>query len=103
MRSGQTAAGFRHYTIIGFYLYDVSTSNSSLLLPATSLPYGRGLTKQDLTVATVERVKSAVRPHEGLKKTRGANEEYLFSNIRMVDVSVTNLFTRQTFTLPTGR
>ncbi len=32
------------------------------------------------------------------KKTRGANEEYLFSNIRMVDVSVTNLFTRQTFT-----
>ena len=34
------------------------------------------------------------------EKTRAGGTEYLFSNIRLVDVSVTNLFTRETYTFP---
>ena len=59
---------------------------------------GGGLTEQPLTVETVERGKVKFNLVKEWEKTRAANQEYLFSNIRLVDISVTNLFTRETVT-----
>ncbi len=99
LRSDKLQLASGTYTIIGFYLYD--GVDEQLLASSAGNEFtvvGGGLTKQDLTVATVERGRVQFDLVKDWKKTRGANEEYLFSNIRMVDVSVTNLFTRQTFT-----
>ena len=99
LRSDKLQLASGTYTIIGFYLYD--GVDEQLLASSAGNEFtvvGRRPYKQDLTVATVERGRVQFDLVKDWKKTRGANEEYLFSNIRMVDVSVTNLFTRQTFT-----
>lgn len=61
---------------------------------------GGGLKVQDLMVETVERGKVKFNLVKEWEKTRAGNTEYLFSNIRLIDISVTNLFTRETFTFP---
>ena len=89
------------YTIIGFYLYDAV--DEELLASSaceTFTVVGGGMTVQDLTVQTVERGKVKFNLVKEWEKTRAANQEYLFSNIRLVDISVTNLFTRETVTFP---
>ena len=89
------------YTIIGFYLYDAV--DEELLASSAGETFtvvGGGMTVQDLTVQTVERGKVKFNLVKEWKKTRAANQEYLFSNIRLVDISVTNLFTRETVTFP---
>ena len=98
LRSDKLQLASGAYTLIGFYLYD-NVDEELLASSATNefVVVGGGLNKQDLTVSTVERGKVQFDLVKEWKKTRGANEEYLFSNIRMVDVSVTNLFTRETF------
>ena len=89
------------YTIIGFYLYDAV--DEELLASSAGETFtvvGGGMTVQDLTVQTVERGKVKFNLVKEWEKTRAANQEYLFSNIRLVDISVTNLFTRETVTFP---
>ena len=89
------------YTIIGFYLYDAV--DEELLASSAGETFtvvGGGMTVQDLTVKTVERGKVKFNLVKEWEKTRAANQEYLFSNIRLVDISVTNLFTRETVTFP---
>ena len=89
------------YTIIGFYLYDAV--DEELLASSAGETFtvvGGGMTVQDLTVQTVERGKVKFNLVKEWEKTRAANQEYLFSNIRLVDISVTNLFTRETVTIP---
>ena len=89
------------YTIIGFYLYDAV--DEELLASSAGETFtvvGGGMTVQDLTVQTVERGKVKFNLVKEWEKTRTANQEYLFSNIRLVDISVTNLFTRETVTFP---
>lgn len=89
------------YTIIGFYLYDAV--DEELLASSAGENFtvvGGGMTVQDLTVQTVERGKVKFNLVKEWEKTRAANQEYLFSNIRLVDISVTNLFTRETVTFP---
>ena len=89
------------YTIIGFYLYDAV--DEELLASSAGETFtvvGGGMTVQDLTVQTVERGKVKFNLVKEWEKTRVANQEYLFSNIRLVDISVTNLFTRETVTFP---
>ena len=89
------------YTIIGFYLYDAV--DEELLASSAGETFtvvGGGMTIQDLTVQTVERGKVKFNLVKEWEKTRAANQEYLFSNIRLVDISVTNLFTRETVTFP---
>ena len=88
-------------TIIGFYLYDAV--DEELLASSAGETFtvvGGGMTVQDLTVQTVERGKVKFNLVKEWEKTRAANQEYLFSNIRLVDISVTNLFTRETVTFP---
>ena len=89
------------YTIIGFYLYDAV--DEELLASSAGETFtvvGGGMTVQNLTVQTVERGKVKFNLVKEWEKTRAANQEYLFSNIRLVDISVTNLFTRETVTFP---
>ena len=89
------------YTIIGFYLYDAV--DEELLASSAGETFtvvGGGMTVQDLTVQTVARGKVKFNLVKEWEKTRAANQEYLFSNIRLVDISVTNLFTRETVTFP---
>ena len=89
------------YTIIGFYLYDAV--DEELLASSAGETFtvvGGGMTVQDLTVQNVERGKVKFNLVKEWEKTRAANQEYLFSNIRLVDISVTNLFTRETVTFP---
>ena len=89
------------YTIIGFYLYDAV--DEELLASSAGETFtvvGGGMTVQDLTVQTVERGKVKFNLVKEWEKTRAANQEYLFSNIRLVDICVTNLFTRETVTFP---
>ena len=89
------------YTIIGFYLYDAV--DEELLASSAGETFtvvGGGMTVQDLTVQTVERGKVKFNLVKEWEKTRAANQEYLFSNISLVDISVTNLFTRETVTFP---
>jgi Leucine-rich repeat (LRR) protein len=89
------------YTIIGFYLYDAV--DEELLASSAGETFtvvGGGMTVQDLTVQTVERGKVKFNLVKEWEKTRAANQEYLFCNIRLVDISVTNLFTRETVTFP---
>lgn len=89
------------YTIIGFYLYDgvdeellASSAGETFTVP------GGGLTVQDLMVETVERGKVQFDLVKQWAETRASKDpEYLFSNIRLIDVSVTNLFTHETHTI----
>ena len=95
----QLAAGT--YTVIGFYLYDAV---DEMLLASsageTFMVTGGGLKVQDLSVATVERGKVKFNLVKEWEKTRAGGAEYLFFNISLVDISVTNLFTRETVTFP---
>ena len=87
------------YTIIGFYLYDgVDEELLASSAGETFTVQGGGLTVQDLMVETVERGKVQFDLVKQWAETRAGSGEYLFSSIRMIDVSVTNLFTRETFT-----
>ena len=87
------------YTIIGFYLYDgVDEELLASSAGETFTVQGSGLTVQDLMVETVERGKVQFDLVKQWAETRAGSGEYLFSSIRMIDVSVTNLFTRETFT-----
>ena len=99
LRSDKLQLASGTYTIIGFYLYDAV--DEELLASSAGETFtvvGGGMTVQDLTVQTVERGKVKFNLVKEWEKTRAANQEYLFSNIRLVDISVTNLFTRETVT-----
>ena len=99
LRSEKLKLASGTYTIIGFYLYDAV--DEELLASSAGETFtvvGGGMTVQDLTVQTVERGKVKFNLVKEWEKTRAANQEYLFSNIRLVDISVTNLFTRETVT-----
>ena len=99
LRSEKLQLASGTYTIIGFYLYDAV--DEELLASSAGETFtvvGGGMTVQDLTVQTVERGKVKFNLVKEWEKTRAANQEYLFSNIRLVDISVTNLFTRETVT-----
>ena len=101
LRSEKLQLASGTYTIIGFYLYDAV--DEELLASSAGETFtvvGGGMTVQDLTVQTVERGKVKFNLVKEWEKTRAANQEYLFSNIRLVDISVTNLFTRETVTFP---
>ena len=101
LRSDKLQLASGTYTIIGFYLYDAV--DEELLASSAGETFtvvGGGMTVQDLTVQTVERGKVKFNLVKEWEKTRAANQEYLFSNIRLVDISVTNLFTRETVTFP---
>ena len=101
LRSEKLQLASGTYTLIGFYLYDAV--DEELLASSAGETFtviGGGLTEQALTVATVERGKVKFNLVKEWEKTRAANQEYLFSNIRLVDISVTNLFTRETVTFP---
>ena len=89
------------YTIIGFYLYDgVDEELLASSAGETFTVQGGGLTVQDLMVETVERGKVQFDLVKQWAETRASkNPEYLFSNIRLIDVSVTNLFTHETRTI----
>ena len=89
------------YTIIGFYLYDgVDEELLASSAGETFTVQGGGLTVQDLMVETVERGKVQFDLVKQWAETRAnKNPEYLFSNIRLIDVSVTNLFTHETHTI----
>lgn len=99
LRSDKLQLASGTYTVIGFYLYDAV--DEELLASSAGETFtviGGGLTEQPLTVETVERGKVKFNLVKEWGKTRAANQEYLFSNIRLVDISVTNLFTRETVT-----
>ena len=89
------------YTIIGFYLYDgVDEELLASSAGETFTVRGGGLTVQDLMVETVERGKVQFDLVKQWAETRASKDpEYLFSNIRLIDVSVTNLFTHETRTI----
>ena len=89
------------YTIIGFYLYDgVDEELLASSAGETFIVQGGGLTVQDLMVETVERGKVQFDLVKQWAETRASKApEYLFSNIRLIDVSVTNLFTHETHTI----
>lgn len=101
LRSDKLQLASGTYTVIGFYLYDAV--DEELLASSAGETFtvvGGGLAVQDLTVETVERGKVKFNLVKEWEKTRSGNQEYLFSNIRLVDISVTNLFTRETVTFP---
>ena len=89
------------YTIIGFYLYDgVDEELIASSAGETFTVQGGGLIVQDLMVETVERGKVQFDLVKQWAETRASKDpEYLFSNIRLIDVSVTNLFTHETHTI----
>lgn len=89
------------YTIIGFYLYNgVDEELIASSAGETFIVQGGGLTVQDLMVETVERGKVQFDLVKQWAETRASKApEYLFSNIRLIDVSVTNLFTHETHTI----
>ena len=89
------------YTIIGFYLYDgVDEELLASSAGETFTVQGGGLTVQDLMVETVERGKVQFDLVKQWAETRASKDpEYLFSNILLIDVSVTNLFTHETHTI----
>ena len=95
----QLASGI--YTIIGFYLYDgVDEELLASSAGETFTVQGGGLTVQNLMVETVERGKVQFDLVKQWAETRASKDpEYLFSNIRLIDVSVTNLFTHETHTI----
>ena len=101
LRSDKLQLASGTYTIIGFYLYDAV--DEELLASSAGETFtvvGGGLAVQDLTVETVERGKVKFNLVKEWQKTRATGDEYLFSSIRLVDISVTNLFTRETVTFP---
>ena len=101
LRSEKLQLASGTYTVIGFYLYDAV--DEELLASSAGETFtvvGGGLEVQNLMVETVERGKVKFNLVKEWEKTRAGGTEYLFSNIRLVDVSVTNLFTRETFTFP---
>ena len=89
------------YTIIGFFLYDgVDEELLASSAGETFTVQGGGLTVQNLMVETVERGKVQFDLVKQWAETRASKDpEYLFSNIRLIDVSVTNLFTHETHTI----
>lgn len=101
LRSEKLQLASGTYTVIGFYLYDAV--DEELLASSAGETFtvvGGGLEVQNLIVETVERGKVKFNLVKEWEKTRAGGTEYLFSNIRLVDVSVTNLFTRETYTFP---
>ena len=101
LRSEKLQLASGTYTVIGFYLYDAV--DEELLASSAGETFtvvGGGLEVQNLMVETVERGKVKFNLVKEWEKTRAGNTEYLFSNIRLIDISVTNLFTRETFTFP---
>ena len=89
------------YTVIGFYLYDAV--DEELLASSADNTFnviGGGMAVEELTVSAVERGKVKFNLVKEWQKSRAGEGEYLFSNIRLIDVNVTNLFTRETFTFP---
>ena len=101
LRSEKLQLASGTYTVIGFYLYDAV--DEELLASSAGETFtvvGGGLKVQDLQVETVERGKVRFNLIKEWQKTRATGDEYLFSSIRLVDISVTNLFTRETITFP---
>ncbi len=101
LRSEKLKLAAGKYTIVGFYLYDAV--DEELLASSSGEQFtvvGGGMAVQRLTVATVSRGSVKFRLTKHWDNTRSGSGEYLFSNIRLVDVSVTNLFTRDTITFP---
>lgn len=101
LRSDKLQLASGTYTLIGFYLYDdVDEELLASSAGETFTVVGGGLEVQDLTVETVERGKVKFNLVKEWQQTRATSGEYLFSSIRLVDISVTNLFTRETVTFP---
>lgn len=101
LRSDKLQLASGTYTVIGFYLYDAV--DEELLASSAGETFtvvGGGFEVQNLQVETVERGKVKFNLVKEWQKTRATNSEYLFSSIRLVDISVTNLFTRETVTFP---
>ena len=101
LRSEKLQLASGTYTVIGFYLYDAV--DEELLASSAGETFtvvGGGVKVQDLQVETVERGKVKFSLVKEWQKTRATGDEYLFSSIRLVDISVTNLFTRETVTFP---
>ena len=101
LRSEKLQLASGTYTVIGFYLYDAV--DEELLASSAGETFtvvGGGLEVQNLMVETVERGKVKFNLVKEWEKTRAGGAEYLFSNIRLIDISVTNLFTRENFTFP---
>ncbi len=101
LRSDKLQLASGTYTVIGFYLYD--NVDEELLASSAGETFtvvGGGMAVQDLTVETVERGQVKFNLVKEWQNTRAGEAEYLFSNIRLVDISVTNLFTRETVTFP---
>ena len=101
LRSEKLKLAAGKYTIVGFYLYDAV--DEELLASSSGEQFtvvGGGMAVRRLTVATVSRGSVKFRLTKHWDNTRSGSGEYLFSNIRLVDVSVTNLFTRETITFP---
>ena len=101
LRSDKLQLASGTYTVIGFFLYDAV--DEELLASSAGETFtvvGGGLKVQDLQVETVERGKVKFNLVKEWQKTRATGDEYLFSSIRLVDISVTNLFTRATVTFP---
>ena len=101
LRSEKLQLASGTYTVIGFYLYDAV--DEELLASSAGETFtvvGGGFEVQNLQVETVERGKVKFNLIKEWQKTRATGDEYLFSSIRLVDISVTNLFTRETVTFP---
>lgn len=88
------------YKIIGYYLYD-KLDETLLAGPAGDefTVISGGLQEQTLTVDAVARGMVNFKLIKDGLPTR-ASGEYLFSSIRIVDVTVTNLFTRESTKIP---
>lgn len=86
------------YKIIGYYLYD-KLDEVLLAGPAGEdgefTVVGGGLQEKALTVDAVERGTVTFKLTKNGIQTR-ASGEYLFSDIRVIDITVKNLFTRET-------
>lgn len=90
------------YKMVGYCLYD---KLDEVLLAGSAgddnviTVVNRGLQEKVLEVNAVARgMVNFKLTKEGLSQTRAENNEYLFSNIRVIDVDVTNIFTRETTT-----
>ena len=97
LRSEKLQLASGTYTVIGFYLYDAVDEELLASPGETFTVVGGSLEVQNLMVETVERGKVKFNLVKEWEKTRAGGTEYLFSNIRLVDVSVTNLFTSETY------
>lgn len=99
MRSDKLQLLVGDYRLVSYKLYD-KLDNIIAEIPVNEdnmfSVLSRGLTIKDLTAETAERGSVTFRLIKDGLSTRAAKGDYLFSSIRIVDVTVTNTFTQQT-------